>query len=149
MRRWFAHGWLVAALATAAGCRGANDEGPPRTGAEEAARGYFEALIRGDWDTAYAALDDRSRAACGRDEFARRAGAYAEALGFAPAEVVVQSCAERGDEAVAHVALWGGTNDAPKVARDAVGLRRGPAGWAVILPDHFDRPRGRRPTGPP
>jgi hypothetical protein len=139
--------WPLLAAVVVAGCRGRSDA-PPRvkTGAEEAAREYFEALVNRDWPAAYRALDPQSRAGCGRDQFARRAEAYRRALGFEPAEVHVQSCDERGDEAVAHVNLRGVAGSSPRVYRDAVGLRRGPAGWAVVLPSRFGTagPPGRR-----
>jgi hypothetical protein len=52
-----------------------------------------------------------------------------------------KSCDERGDEAVAHVNLKGLAGSSPRVYRDAVSLRRGPAGWAVVLPGRFGKAR--------
>ena len=45
-----------------AGCSGTPTA--PGTGADAAARGYFEALLRRDWAEAYAALHPDSRARC-------------------------------------------------------------------------------------
>jgi hypothetical protein len=140
MRRLCLRGaWVL--LAALAGC-GRSDV-PPRvkTGAEDAAREYFEALVNRDWPAAYRALDAKSQAGCSREQFARLAENYRRGLGFEPAEVHVQSCDERGDEAVAHVNLKGQAGSSPRVYRDAVGLRRGPAGWAVVLPGRFGRTR--------
>jgi hypothetical protein len=132
--------WVLVAAVALAGC-GRSDVPPPRvsTGAEDAARAYFEALVSRDWPAAYQALDAKSRAGCDGDRFARLAEAYRRGLGFEPTAVHVQSCDERGDEAVAHVNLEGRAGESPRVYRDAVGLRRGPAGWGVVLPDRFGK----------
>jgi hypothetical protein len=132
-------GWVVLlAAGLALGCRG-KPAGParPRTGAEQCARAWFEALVRRDWPSAYDALDAQSRGRCSGEQFARRAAVHAGLLGFQPSRVQMVSCDERGDEAVAHARYRGGEGSAPKVRKDAVGLRRGPAGWGVVLPDSF------------
>jgi hypothetical protein len=143
MRRWRLPGaWVLLATAALAGC-GRSDPPPPRvkTGAEDVAREYFEALVNRDCPAAYRALDPKSRAGCSADRFTRLAENYRRALGFEPAEVHISSCDERGDEAVAHVNLKGPAGPSPRFYRDAVGLRRGASGWAVVLPNHFGMAR--------
>jgi hypothetical protein len=138
--RW---GWAVCAL-VAAGCGGPSGPPRPRTGAEETVRAYFEALARADYPSAYQVLDADSKGRCGADPFARLGRAYRQNLGFDPTEVHVQACDERGDQAIAHVTLKGLSGSSPQFHKDAVGLRRGPGGWAVQLPADFGKPPPKR-----
>ena len=117
-----------------AGC--AQPAAPPGTGAEEVAREYFEAILRQDWGRAYAALDPEERARRGVESFARLAQSYHRRLGFEPREVHVRSCEEHGDEAIAHV-VFTGPGGRQHFHKDAVTLRRGAAGWGVVLPPRF------------
>ena len=134
-RAW---GWCLAAAA-AAGCAGTPT--PPGTGTEQAVRGYFEALLRQDWAEAYAALDPGGRARCTPEQFARLAANYRRDLGLEPEAVAVRSCDERGAEAVAHVTIRGRAGARLRFYKDAITLRRGGAGWGVVLPANFGRGR--------
>jgi hypothetical protein len=110
---------------------------PPGTGAEAVAREYFEELLRQDWGRAYAALDPEERARRGVESFARLAQSYHHRLGFEPREVFVRSCEEHGDEAIAHVVFTGQGGGKQRYHKDAITLRRGAAGWGVVLPPRF------------
>jgi hypothetical protein len=123
-----------------AGCRSAPAPSPG-TGAREVARGYYEALIRQDWATAYAALHPETRSRYGLGQFTRLARNYRRNLGFEPEAVHVRSCEEHGAEAVAHVALTGRAAERHRRYQDGTALRRSAAGWGVVLPDHFGRTR--------
>jgi hypothetical protein len=141
VRRTWAFGVVV--LGAALGCdRAAPPE--PGTGAKEAARGFFEALVRQDWAGAYAALDAASRGRCGAGAFARLAEGYRRQLGFEPTAVQVRACEERGAEATAHVALTGRGAARHRFYRDAVTLRREADGWRVVLPPQFGPAAGPR-----
>jgi hypothetical protein len=132
--------WTLLAAAAAAGCGRENTlptEAGAKTGAAEAARAYFESLARKDWPAAYRALDAGSKSRCDAQRFAQLGQVYHQNLGFEPSEVTVQSCDERGDQAVAHVILKGIAGSSPKYYRDAAELHRGAGGWAVVLPGTF------------
>jgi hypothetical protein len=138
MRRDLQATWLLLACLAAAGCaRQPTGPAPVKTGAEDAARNYFEALVNRDWSDAYQALDSDSKARCPREQFAKLAENYYRSLGFEPTEAHVNSCDERGDEAVAHVTLKGTAGTSMKYYKDGVSLRRGGHGWAVVLPIKF------------
>lgn len=139
--------WLLPALLVTVGCA-RQPTAPVNTGAEDAARAYFEALVRRDWPAAYQTLDAESRARCSRERFSRLAENYRRNLGFEPAEVRVQGCDERGGEAVAHVVLRGPAGSEAHFYKDGVGLRRGEGGWAVVLPQTFGAPRRGRGVSP-
>jgi hypothetical protein len=130
--------WAVVALAATGGC-GRAPEPAAGTGAREAGLGWYEALVRQDWPAAYAALDPGSKTGLGVGEFARLARQYRRRLGFEPRAVRVRSCEEQGDRAIAHVTLTG-RGASRSLYRDAVALRRGESGWAVVLPPNFGRP---------
>ena len=120
-----------------AGCGRPADGRPPDTGSRDAARGFFEAVGRGD-RSAYDLLHPDSQAKCSADEFARRAEAYRRKLGFEPTAVRVPACEERGDEATAHVVLTGRGHGRHEY-KDAVVLRRRDGRWLVVLPAEFGR----------
>ena len=124
--------WLALALA---GCRGA--PAAARTGAEQAVREFYEALVRRDWNAAHAVLHADSRAKPSAAQFARRAESYRRQLSFEPEQVVVRSCEEHGSEATAHVVLRGGTRS----YRDAIVLRKDGTIWGIVLPPRFGEKR--------
>jgi hypothetical protein len=126
--------WLCMLVVATAGC-GPTPAPPKHSGAETVVRDYYEALLRQDWTQAYASLHPDSRTKFSADEFARLARTYRSQLGFKPQSVKVRSCEEHGDEAIAHVIITG--QSAPKRRKDAVTLRRGQAGWAIVLPPRF------------
>jgi hypothetical protein len=132
----------LAVLTAVAGCSKSPDEPPARvkTGAEEVAQAFFEALANKDWPSAYQALDPQSTAKLREGQFAALAQQYYDSLGFEPTEVHVQSCDERGDEAVAHVNLKGLAGSSARFHKDAVALRRSAGKWRVVLPDYFGKP---------
>ena len=126
---------LLALLA--AGCGRAPP--PPTaaaTGAREAAREFFGAVVRRDWPGAYSWLDSESVRGVSAADFARRGEAYRKHLGFDPAGVHVRTCEEHGDGATARVELTG-----PGTGRhhykDAVVLRRQGGRWRVVLSQRF------------
>jgi hypothetical protein len=111
---------------------------PMGTGAEAVVRGYYEALIRKDWPSAYAALHPDSQAKTTAAQFSRQAENHRRTIGFAPEQVGVRSCEEHGPEAMAHVVLKG----AGRTYKDAVTLRQtASGGWGVVLPARFGEKR--------
>ena len=130
--RWL---WLAAAAAAlAAGCGRPAPTRPPGSGAEAAAKAYCDALLRQDWDRAYALLDADGQAACGPTRFAQLAAAYRAGMGFEPDAVRVRSCQENGDGAIAHVVFSGAAGPQHRSHQDGLTLRRGAPGWAVAPP---------------
>jgi hypothetical protein len=124
-----------------AGCGGTTPTtpSPADTGARDAVRAYCEATVRQDWRAAYAALHADSRSRFGAGEFARLAQAQRGRIGFEPEGVVVQSCEEHDAEAVAHVVFTGKAGSGGRSFKDGVSLRRGAAGWGVVLPPGFGK----------
>jgi hypothetical protein len=123
-RRGFAGAVL---LAVAAGC-GPSHTGQSGTGAEAVVRDFYDALLRQDWDRAYAALDDDSRASVGPGQFAQLARQYCDGLGFDPEGVRVRSCEEHDEEAVAHVVFTGRAASHERRYDDGATLRKGAGG---------------------
>jgi hypothetical protein len=113
---------------------------PAGTGAREVVQAYYEALLRQEWAAAHGELDEDSRRRVGPEAFAALARTWRTSLGFEPQTVHVRSCEEQADGATAHVVLLG-HDEARQRYKDAVTLRRGPAGWGVVLPPSFGRPR--------
>jgi hypothetical protein len=131
--------WVCVGLSlAAAGCGGAPTS-PAGTGAEAAARTFFEALLRRDDRQAHRALLPDEQARCGPEPFARLAQAYRRKLGFEPKAVHVRSCDEQGTEAIAHVVFTGVAGGHERFFKDAIELRRGGQGWGVVLPARFGR----------
>jgi hypothetical protein len=130
--------WLFAVLVLAVGCQPAPI--PVEPGARDAALTFFRAVIGGDRDRAYDTLDADSRGVVTKDRFGQLATAYRSGLRFEPAGVAVTACDVQGDLAIAHVVLTGRAA-AHQRFKDAVGVRRSPAGWRVVLPANFGRPR--------
>jgi hypothetical protein len=130
---------FLALLAGVCGCSPTPAESPAGTGASEALKSYYEGLIRQDWQQAYRVLDPDNQKRWALQEFTRLAQAYRSSLGFEPEELHLQSCEEKGSEAIAHVILTG--HNAVKEIRykDAVVLRHGADGWRVVLPATFGR----------
>lgn len=124
-------------VATAAGC--AREEPPTGTGAREAAAGFFEAVVRRDWPTAYAGLHPESRRGLDTAAFIRKAKTYRAALGFEPAKVVVRSCVEQGEQATAHLLLTDALDSRRHSFRESIALKRAPDGWGVVLHRGFGR----------
>jgi hypothetical protein len=135
--------WVCGVAFAAVGC-GPVSSSPSGSGASEAAERYFSALVGRDWAAAYGCLDEAAKAKWPDDQFRTRAAAFRSDWGFEPEAVRVRSCDEHGDEAVAHVVLSGMGKDGHTQWKDAVALRRGPAGWLVIPPANFGKSRARR-----
>jgi hypothetical protein len=123
-------------LVVIAGCAKPTGDRPPDTGSRDAARGFFEAVGRGESAAGYEFVHPESRAGCSTDEFGRRVGAYRRQLGFEATAVRVPACDERGDEATAHVVLSGRGKDRHEY-KDTVMLRRHDGRWLVVLPAKF------------
>jgi hypothetical protein len=124
---------------TSVGC-GSNPPPPAGTGAAEAAERFFAALVARDWSIAYDGLDDATKAKWALDCFRTLATNFRTDWGFDPESVLVRSCDEHGNDATAHVVLSGRGKTGHKLWKDAVVLRRGPAGWRVIPPSTFGKP---------
>ncbi len=135
-------GCLLLALA-AAGCAG-KTAAPDPNGAAVTARAYLDSLAHRDWPAAYDVLDGPSQGAVTREQFARRAENYYRSLGFEPERANVQSCQERGDQALAHVNFVGQAGSSTRYFKDGFALRREPAGWRVVLRLNFGMPSARR-----
>jgi hypothetical protein len=130
--------WVLAAAL--AGCRPALPT-TPHTGAEEAARDYYEAIRGRDWGRAYGLLHPDSRRRWPADGFARRAEDYRRRIGFEPDAVFVRSCEEQGEQAKAHVVFEGQSGGKRRQFKDGTELRRSASGWGMVLPQQFGRAR--------
>lgn len=122
------------------GC-GRGPEGPtaPDTGAREAARGFYRAIIAKDWARAYAALDPDSRRNLSPEQFTRRADAYRKYLTFDPTTIRIPICEERGTGATARIELTG-SGAGKRTFKDAVMLRKRDDRWFIDLPVGFGQP---------
>jgi hypothetical protein len=105
----------------------------PDSGARAIVRDYYEALVRKDWQSAYAALHAESRAKVSAAQFAQQADRYRRHLGFEPKEIAVRSCEEHGTEALARIVIKGQNSGKPRSYKDAVLLRQAASGWGVVL----------------
>jgi hypothetical protein len=130
---------LLALLAGLSGCSSTPAEPPAETGASEALKSYYDGLIYQDWQQAYLVLHPDNQKRWALQEFTRLAQAYRSSLGFEPEELHLQSCEEKGSEAIAHVVLTGHNASKELRYKDAVVLRRGADGWRVVLPVTFGR----------
>jgi hypothetical protein len=127
---------LVILLVVLPGC--SRTLAPPiGTVAREAVQDYYEGLVRQDWHQAYVALHPDSKNRLTQPEFTRLAEAYRRNLGFDPEQILVQSCEEKGMEAIAHVVLTGHTASRQLRYKDAVVLRQSANRWGIILSDTF------------
>jgi hypothetical protein len=120
------------------GC-GAPPPAKPGTGAAEAARQFFDAIVAQDWKTGYAVLHPESQAKVSVSEFERLGGQYRRNLGFDPEEARLRFCEERGEEASAHVMIHGHAAGKARHFKEAVLLRKTDSGWHVLLPARFGR----------
>lgn len=135
LRNWV---WIIL-LAVLPGC--SRTPAPPAgTGAREKVHQFYEGLLRQDWEQAYDALHPESKKRLTPAQFTRLAQAYRRHLGFDPEELHIQSCDEKGEEAIAHVVLTGRDASRSRRYKDAVALRRSAEGWRVILPSTFGGP---------
>jgi hypothetical protein len=125
---------LAAALA---GCSPA--PALPDTGAKDAARVFYEGLLRQDWQQSYAALHPDSQQRYPRAEFIRLAQAYRRNVGFEPEELHIRSCDEQGTQAIAHVVLTGRTRGSKQRYNDGLLLRQSAGAWRIVLPNNFGR----------
>jgi hypothetical protein len=126
----------AALLLGAVGCGRPAEPAPPDTGAKDAARGYFDAVIRRDWPAAYAGLHPDTTKSLPAADFARRAEAYRRQLGFEPTAVHLRTCEENGDRATARVELTGSGSGRHRY-KDAVTLRNEGGKWLLVLPPRF------------
>lgn len=110
----------------------------PDTGAKDAVREFYSAIIGKDWATAYARVHPDSRRSWPHDQFTRRAEAYRRHLGFEPKSVRVPILEERGTEATAHLELSGtGAANGRHDFKDAMTLRSADGRWFLVLPANF------------
>lgn len=133
-------GILFLGGAVLAGCR-TNDPPPIGTGARAVVVQYFEALVKQDWQTAYAQLHPDTQKDVDRVAFETRARVYCSQLGFPPGKVFVRSCDEQEEKAVARVILRDDKGSPGQAFHDGVILRPSPTGWGIVLADTFGRKR--------
>jgi hypothetical protein len=129
--------WVLVAVGVA-GC-GRTLPPPAGTGARESVRDYCDGLVRQDWPQAYAALHPDSRRGITPEQFARLGQAFRHNLDFELTEFKVQTCEERGAEAIAHVVLIGGKAAHLRRYKEGIVLRHSGGTWRVILPENFGR----------
>ncbi len=134
LRHWAPFGLLPCVMI---GCGREPASEPVDTGAREAARAFYEAIIKKDWKTAHGELHQSQQLSL--EEFTSLAEAYCARLGFQPAEVHVRACEEHGDEAIAHVNLSGRNEKQTQRYRDGIALRREAGRWRVIPPATFGK----------
>jgi hypothetical protein len=135
--------WLqVVALAALAGC-GRPPVTAAGTGAREAAEAFEQALRQKDWPRAFRALHPDSAARLGEEQFAVLATRYVNAMGLVPEEMAVGSYDEQGAQEVAHIRFRGHADSRPRFHKETLVLRKGPAGWGVVLPAQFGRTKHR------
>ena len=123
-------------ILAAAGCGGPADPAPVDTGARQAVHRYADAVVRRDWPAAYAALTPEARSAWTPAEFARRADAYRQKLGFEPTVAHLRTAEERGDEATARLDFSGSAAGRHHF-KETLTLRRRDGKWGVVLPARF------------
>lgn len=128
--------WALAAMLF--GC-GQEPVAPVETEARATVRAFYGALLEQEWSQAYAVLHADSKVHLGPQEFARLAKNYRRRLGFEPEKVRVPSCSAQSEQALAQVVLVGRASGKERSFRDALTLRRSPAGWSIVLPKHFGR----------
>jgi hypothetical protein len=129
-------GWCLTILAVIVGC-GPAQPTALHTGAEEAARDYYDAIRGSDWNRAYELLYPQSRARWNATGFARAAEEYRRGLGFDPEAVRIRSCEQQGEEAKVHLVFEGHVGGKQKFFKEATELRRSEAGWGIVLPARF------------
>jgi hypothetical protein len=132
--------WSLLVAAAVAGC-GHSPAPPAGTGAREAAASFYEALLRQEWERAYAVLHPDSRAQCNAERFTGLARNYRRDLGFEPVSLRVRSCEEQGGQAIAHVVFMGPAGHRQRYYRDALVLRHSGENWGVVLPPRFGKRR--------
>lgn len=116
---------------------------PATTGADEAAKNYFEAVLRQDWAAAYALLHPDTVKRFSPEQFAQQAANVRQSMGFEPTALHVRFCEEHGEEAIAHVVFTGQSASHSRSYKDAATLRRSEVGWRVMLPPNFGRVRSK------
>lgn len=119
-----------------AGCGRSSEPATQDTGSRESVRGFYDAIIRRDWQGAYTLLHPDAAKGVSAQEFSRRAEAYRGKLGFDPTRVAVRTCEEHGDDATARVAL-SGPGGSRHTYEDNLFLRRQDGQWRVVLPSRF------------
>jgi hypothetical protein len=124
--------WAACLIAACGGCAHPKPV-VAGTGAADAARRYYEAILHRDWPAAYAIVHPESRVNLSQDQYDGWADSYRQSLGFEPQAVYVRSCTEQATEAVAHIVIVGRSSRGERRYRDGAWLRRTAAGWGVIL----------------
>ena len=103
------------------------------TGAEAVVRSYFNGIVRQDWPVCYALLHPDTQKRLSLQQFASYAQEYRRKIGFLPEEVHIQSCTERENDAVAHLALSGDQSKKKHTFKDGATLKRVADGWRIVL----------------
>jgi hypothetical protein len=125
----------------AVGC-GKSHEDPSAfdTGAKEAVRVFYSAIVNRDWPVAYAVVHPDGRRGWSQGQFAGRADTYRKQLGFEPITVRVPTCEEHGQEATAHLEI-SGKGGGRTIYKDAITLRNFDGRWLIVLPANFGQVR--------
>jgi hypothetical protein len=135
------HRCLLALLLLAvAGCsRGTTPQAKPAS--QEVVEGFYEALLRQDWQQAYGHLDHDCQRRWTPRQFVELARSHLRSLGFVPEQIHVQSCQENGDSAIAHISFTGHVPSKRWRHKDGTVLRQVAGSWRVVLPSNFGQIR--------
>lgn len=132
IRRWF----LLVGLLAVVGC-GRRSPPPVKSAPQTVVEEFYGALIRQDWQLAYAALDPECQKRWTLQQFTSLARSHLNSLGFVPEQVHVQSCQENGTSAIAHISFTGHVPSRRWRHKDGTMLRRIAGSWRVVLPSNF------------
>lgn len=118
-------------------CRSQTTAPEAETGARQVVIAYFEALAHQDWHAAYQQLHPDTQKSIDRAAFERRARVYCKRLEFPIGKVLVRSCDEQGEKAVAQVILTDVAGSMKHRFREGAILQQAPGGWRLVLPSNF------------
>ena len=130
-------GFLFVICITLPACRFAAPA--PKGPARETVVKYLDALVKQDWDSAYAQLHPDTCKKMDRANFERRGLAYCKSLGFALGAYAVRTCDEQGTKAVAQIMLTDAGKSAKHHYREGLVLQSTSDGWAIVLPANFGK----------
>src|SRR5262249_34571359 len=120
------HCFSLLVLLLALGCRVAKPTTLADSGASATTTAFFTGVINEDWPAAYQSLHPDERVRLNLEQFSERAAQYRRNLIFTPKSVVIRSCEEHGDTAIAHFTITA-RDSRHHQFRDAVTLRKGSA----------------------
>ena len=136
LRRHF----LLILLLAVVGCFRASPS-PVKPPSQAVVEEFYRALLRQDWQQAYAVLDPDCQKRWTPQRFTQLARSHISNLGFVPETVHVQSCQENGTTAIAHISFTGHAPSKGWRHRDGITLRQIAGNWLVVLPSNFGQNR--------